>query len=80
MFTGDVVFSSDFALVIHFTSTFSYHTWTMVNVYGPCSGDARLTFTNWLYNMDIPSSQDWLLVGDFNYIHAPDNQNKPGGA
>lgn len=79
LFTGAVVFSSHFALVINFTSTLSSHSWTLANIYGPCSGDARITFTNWLYNLDIPSSQDWLLVGDFNYIRAPDNRNKPGG-
>ena len=78
MFTGDVVFSSDFELVVNFTSTLSSHTWTLVNIYGPCSGDTRITFTNWLYNLDIPSSQDWLLIGDFNYIRASDNRNKLG--
>ena len=80
LFTSVVVFSSHFALVINFTSTLSSHSWTLANIYGPCSGDARITFTNWLYNLDIPSSQDWLLVGDFNYIRVPDNRNKPGGA
>ena len=55
LFTGNVVFSSDFALVITFTSMLSSHSWTLVNVYGPYSGDARVTFTNCLYDLDIPS-------------------------
>ena len=25
------------------------------------------------------SNHDWLLLGDFNYLRAPDNRNKPGG-
>jgi hypothetical protein len=65
--------------VIDFISTQSAQKWTLANIYGPCSGDARIDFTNWLYDLDIPSNQDWLLLGDFNYIRAPDNRNKPGG-
>ena len=80
VFSGDVIFSSEFALVITFTSTLSAHSWSLANIYGPCSGDARLTFTNWLYDLVIPPpTQDWLLLGDFNYIRAPENRNKPGG-
>lgn len=29
--------------------------------------------------MNIPASEDWLLVGDFNYMRSPENCNKPGG-
>ena len=29
--------------------------------------------------MHIPNGQDWLFLGDFNYMRAPDNRNKPGG-
>ena len=39
-----------------------------------------VSYTNWLYELDIPNTQDWLLLGDFNYIRAPDNCNKPGGS
>ena len=35
-------------------------------------------FTNWLFDLNIPSADDWLLLGDFNYIRSPDNRNKPG--
>ena len=79
MFTGTVIFSESFTLVVNFVSTQSSQTWTLANIYGPCSGDARLTFTNWLYDLVIPPTQDWLLLGDFNYIRGPDNRNKPGG-
>ena len=43
-------------------------------------GDDRITYTNWLYDLNIPHTQDWPLLGDFNYIRAPDNRNKPGGS
>ena len=80
MFTGSVLFSDHFALVVNFTSTQSRQTWTLANIYGPCTGDDRITYTNWLYELDIPTTQDWLLLGDFNYIRAPDDRNKPGGS
>lgn len=79
MFTGDVVVNEDSALAIRFTSTLSAQTWTLFNIYGPCSGVERDTFTNWLYNLDIQADEDCLLLGDFNYIRGPENRNKPGG-
>jgi hypothetical protein len=79
MFMGSTVFSDSFALVVRFVSTQCPQTWTLANIYGPCTGDERVTYTNWLYDLDIPDTHDWLLLGDFNYIRAPDNRNKPGG-
>uniref|UniRef100_A0A8R7QRY1 Uncharacterized protein n=1 Tax=Triticum urartu TaxID=4572 RepID=A0A8R7QRY1_TRIUA len=32
-----------------------------------------------MFDLDIPDDEDWLLYGDFKYIRAPDNRNKPGG-
>ena len=32
----------------------------------------------WLYDIDIPSHEYWLIVGDFNFIRSVDNRNKPG--
>ena len=61
--SGTVVFSGIFSLA---------------NVYGPCAGDDRIAFTSWLYDIQIPNAQDWLLLGDFNYMRAPDNRNKLG--
>ena len=79
IFTGTVLFQEDFALLIKFRSTQSAQEWTLVNVYGPCQGDPRVIYTQWLHNLHIPSNEDWLLLGDFNYIRSPDNRNKPGG-
>ena len=62
MFTGDVFLSEPFALGIDFTSTQSSHRWKLVNVYGPCQGEQRDKFTQWLFDIDIPPSEDWLLL------------------
>jgi hypothetical protein len=39
----------------------------------------RDKFVSWLYNMSIPSVENWILLGDFNFMHSPDNRNKEGG-
>jgi endonuclease/exonuclease/phosphatase family metal-dependent hydrolase len=48
-------------------------------VYGPCSGDQRNDFIQWLFQLNIPPDEDWLLVGDYNFIRSLENRNKPGG-
>ena len=62
-----------------FKSTQSAQFWTLVNVYGPCQGEQGTNFVNWLFALDIPPNEDWLFVGDFNFIRGPENRNKPGG-
>ena len=79
VFSGTVVSNDTHVLVTTFVSTQSSQSWTLANVYGPCAGEERDIFTNWLYDVNIPNGQDWLLLGDFNYMRAPDNRNKPGG-
>lgn len=27
----------------------------------------------------MPDTMDWLILGDFNFIRSPDDQNRPGG-
>jgi hypothetical protein len=71
--------SEPFAISAHFTSKQSTQKWTLVNVYGPCNGDLRDVFVQWLYNLNIPIDEDWLILGDFNFIRSPANRNKPGG-
>lgn len=79
VFTGNIIIDEQFALGIEFTSTQSAHSWKLVNTYGPCQGEESTTFTKWLFELDIPSHEDWLLIGDFNYIRSPNNRNMPGG-
>lgn len=79
IFTGNVIIEEQFALGIEFISTQNAHRCKLVNVYGPCQGVQRANFTQWLFDLDIPSTEDWLVLGDFNYIRSPDNRNMPGG-
>jgi hypothetical protein len=74
-----VMHCEPFAISVHFTSKQSTQKWTLVNVYGPCNGDLRDHFVQWLYNLNIPDDEDWLILGDFNFIRSPAYRNKPGG-
>ena len=79
MFIGTLVDIKPFGIIVSFTSTHNASQWTLVNVYGPCQGPPRDDFVQWLYNLDIPVNDNWLLVGDFNFIRSLDNRNLPGG-
>jgi hypothetical protein len=74
-----VMHCEKFAVSVHFTSTHSSQSWTLVNVYGPCIGDLRDDFVKWLFDLNIPTDEDWLLLGDFNFMRSPANRNKPRG-
>ena len=50
-----------------------------MSIYGPCDGPPRDNFVSWLYHLNIPTDENWLLLGDFNFIHSFDNRNTPGG-
>jgi hypothetical protein len=39
----------------------------------------RDSFVSWLYNLVISPLENWLLVGDFNFIRSHENCNKLGG-
>ena len=65
-----------FSVVIEFVSRQKNERWTLVVVYGPC---ARDNFFHWLYHLNIPVEQNWLLLGDFNFLRSLDNRNLPGG-
>lgn len=79
VFTGVSVFFETFALGVSLTSTQSNDSWTLVNVYGPRTDPNRALFTSWLFALDIPKGEDWLLLGDFNFIRASNNCNRGGG-
>jgi mannosylglycoprotein endo-beta-mannosidase len=79
IFSGIVMHSEAYALYVYFTSTQSSQSWTLVNIYGPCHGENREKFIQWLYDLNIPDGEDWLIVGDLNFIRSPTNRNKPGG-
>jgi hypothetical protein len=39
----------------------------------------RDQFVSWLFNLQIPVNDNWLLLGDFNFIRSHENLNKSGG-
>jgi hypothetical protein len=79
IFSALLVQVQRFGLVVNFTSSHNNANFTLVFVYGPCQGVERDNFVSWLYNLSIPPEQNWVILGDFNFIRSPDNRNRPGG-
>ena len=79
MFTGTLIQSLRYGIIVSFTSVHNAEKWTMVSVYGPCSGPLRDEFVNWLYNLHIPDDEHWLFLGYFNFIRSLENKNRLGG-
>ena len=57
MFTGTLIQSLRYGIIVSFTSVHNAESWTMVSVYGPCSGTLRDEFVHWLYHMHIPDDE-----------------------
>ena len=55
---GLLVDVQPFAVTINFTSRQNNEQWKLVSVYGPCQGEPRDNFVNWLYNIDIPVDEN----------------------
>ena len=77
--SGQLMVAKHFGIIVQFTSKHNNEVWTLVNVYGPCRGQARDDFVDWLYHLSIPDSANWLVLGDFNFIRSTENRNLPGG-
>lgn len=78
VFWGTVIEIQHFAVVVQFISKQNNEQWSLVFVYGPCQGEARNIFVSWLYNLHIPMGENWLVVGDFNFIRSLENRNLSG--
>ena len=76
---GTLVQVQRFGLIISFKSVHSQQKWTLVVVYGPCHGEQRDLFVQWLYDLVIPTDELWLFMGDFNFIRSEEDRNRPGG-
>ena len=63
IFDGTLLQVQQFAVVIEFVSRQNNERWTLVVVYGPCQGEARDNFVNWLYHLNIPVDENWLFWG-----------------
>jgi hypothetical protein len=79
MFFGMAMHYTSFALSVHFTSTHSAQSLTIMHIYGPCTSEYRDIFFKWIFELNIPDDEDWLMLGDFNFIRSPTNRNKAGG-
>ena len=79
VFVGTPWYVDSFAVGVSFAATQSSDSWKLINVYGPCSGQRRVDFTNWLFDLNIPDDENWLILRDFNFIRSTNNRNKPGG-
>jgi exonuclease III len=77
-FSGVVVDSCSFAITVKMTSLMIGQEWYLTNVYGPCTANGKVNFTNWLYDYDSSALDLWLVMGDFNLIRCPENRNRPG--
>ena len=75
---GTVIEIWQFEVVIQFISKQNNEQWSLVSMYGPCQGEARDNFVRWLYNFHIPMGENWLVVGDFNFMRYLENRNLPG--
>ena len=76
--SGRLMEAKHFGIIVQFTSKHNNEVWTLVNVYGPCRGQARDDFVDWLYHLSIPDSANWLVLGDFNFIRSTENRDLPG--
>jgi mannosylglycoprotein endo-beta-mannosidase len=79
VFSGLLVQSVKYGVQVNFTSKHNNNSWSLVCVYGPCQGAERDAFVSWLYNLQIPADDNWIILGDFNFMRSQDNRNKPGG-
>lgn len=69
VFLGRLVQVKRFGVIVSFTSVNNSERWTLVTIYGPCDGALRDDFVSWLYHLDMPLDEQWLLLGDFNFMH-----------
>jgi mannosylglycoprotein endo-beta-mannosidase len=74
-----LVEAQKFGLIIEFVSVHLGQKWTLVVVYGPCEGEQRDCFVQWLFNIVILDEELWLFMGNFNFIRSQQNRNRPGG-
>lgn len=79
MFSGELVFSNEFAISVELRSMHNDDTWLLTNVYAPCHNEGKRNFINWFKHIQMPEEVDWLVVGDFNMMRKPEDRNKEGG-
>lgn len=79
-YQGNVVFTMPYGIRVDFISQSSPDdSWKLINIYGLCQGELRTEFVNWLHDLDIGDDENWIVMGDFNFIRSTENRNLPGG-
>jgi len=78
LFSGLVKLTTGFAIAIELTATIDNTSWTLLNVYGPCSAEGKLEFSRWIKSLTFSDEDLWLILGDFNLYRYPENRNKEG--
>lgn len=78
VFQGTVKEINDFAITVNFQSRHNAEKWNLTTVYGPCQGEQRDNFVDWLYNLEVDPDKNWLFVGDFNFYRSLENRNRDG--
>jgi hypothetical protein len=79
IFAASTVCITRSAVIINFSSKHSAESWTLVSIYGPCNDLDRSLFVQWLFDLQIPDNENWILLGDFNFYRSIDNRNMAGG-
>lgn len=77
-FSGQLVFSNNYAISIEFTSKLNNETWLLTTVYAPCTPVGKRAFLDWFRDIQMPPEIDWLIVGDFNLIRRTEDKNRDG--
>jgi hypothetical protein len=60
---GEVLWCQDFAITVAFTSRHSEQNWKLRTVYDPYHGERRNQFVQWLFDLQIDTDEDWMLLG-----------------
>lgn len=77
-FSGSLVFSNSFALLVEFTSMLNNDSWLLTTIYAPCTHTGKREFLEWFRDIDMPPEVDWIVVGDFNLLRRPEGKNREG--
>jgi hypothetical protein len=71
-------FSSKNAITVQFFSVHNGDSWKLTTVYGPCQGQDRQMFIDWLNDIQIDDYENWMFIEDFNFYRSTENRNRQG--
>jgi len=80
LFTGEKIHSNEYGISVELVSLYNNVSWVLTCIYGPCLPEGKIQFVNWLKNVQMPDSVDWMILGDFNLMRSLEDRNKPGGS